>query len=226
MSTQNSVSFYPSPVNGVEVTRCYATIYALGTGTPVQLYSQQVNSTSFAVSLNLNPENYYTVQIDAYDYLFIGNESTYSLDSRKVSYYAVFKGSDTYVAISGQTTVACACCFARFSSLKDQRLVQISGDNRRLGLAYGMKNNFVAANGVVSKVISKSPNGLETNSYGLMNFLSNILYYCMIEAGVYNGFLQYAAPAGTPATNTLQGRLSKLKYFLVHIFSTFLLLVT
>lgn len=53
-----------------------------------------------------------------------------------------------------------------------------------------MRNNFVGIEGEISRVIRSSPNGLETNSLALFNFLSNLIYYGIANTNIYQNLLQ------------------------------------
>ena len=72
--------------------------------------------------------------------------------------------------------------------------------DRVLGLSLGMRENFISTNGVVSRVIESSPNGLQTNSLPLWNSLSNLLYGASIDPNVYSQFTNLVSDEGDSKT--------------------------
>lgn len=112
----------------------------------------------------------------------------------------IFDGNCKMVVIDERTTIASVFCFAQFMTYHKSDLV-ISG--KPLSIPYGMRNNFILDNGLVSEVIKSSPNGLETNSYPLFNFLANILYHSLRNQCLYSRFLKL-----TNSDNLICGLLS------------------
>ena len=106
----------------------------------------------------------------------------------KISFLSIFKKCSKYVYINEQTTIANIFCFMR--SMKINKCnIDIHGDNEILDISYGMKNNFIYIDGQISDVIKSNPNGLETNSYPLFNYLSNLIYYTIIDPDIKQSFL-------------------------------------
>ncbi|MCB1035553.1 MAG: hypothetical protein KDD47_17155, partial [Acidobacteria bacterium] len=107
---------------------------------------------------------------------------------RRVQLVGVFKRSSKKVVLSERVTVATAYCFSRFLKVEAGGRVILSDRHRAIRLAYGMRKNFVGTRGKVSRVIRSSPNGLETNSWPLFNFLANLVHYGLTSEEVYAAF--------------------------------------
>ncbi|MEM9293239.1 MAG: hypothetical protein AAGD01_16270 [Acidobacteriota bacterium] len=113
------------------------------------------------------------------------------VDGRRLQLVSVFEVTETgTIIISEAITVATAYAFSQFCAIGDGETVLLSDPNRALHLAFAMKNNFYSTAGERSPVIQSPPNGLQTNSLALLNFLANLAYYCEIDQDVYDSFLQ------------------------------------
>ena len=84
--------------------------------------------------------------------------------------------------------------------------INLSSDKFRI--CQGMKNNLVSSNGLLSKVITSSPNGLETNSFPMFNSLATILSYCLYDRKIYSEFLQLCSIEGEAAESNLEALLN------------------
>jgi hypothetical protein len=112
---------------------------------------------------------------------------------------------DYVVKVSPESSIASIYTFARMTTVQNKGLVHISGTERNMKIAYGMKQNFYLTEGGVAEMIKESPNGFETNSYPMFNSLCNLLYYCLTDTGFYNQFLEYAwHEEDAPNSNFLQ----------------------
>lgn len=194
MSAKN-ITFFATPVQGVEITKGTAKVYEIGQTTAELLSEETFTGYPFHVSVPATNNASYYVTIEVSEYT--GEAGTHAINGRRILMLADFQGIANEVYISAQSTIAAAYCFARFINTDSDGSINISGDANRINIAHGMKNNFIHANGAVSPVISSSPNHLETNSYPLFNFLSNLLYYCIIDANVYEQFGALAGASGS-----------------------------
>lgn len=116
-------------------------------------------------------------------------------------YLAVFRFDSDEVAVNAQTTIASIFCFSRLINLKNS--VCLHGKQRILDIAYGFKLNFISDDGIVSDVIKNNPNGLETNSYPMFNYLSSLTYYCQNDQSVKTNFMTL-----TDSSSVLEGILN------------------
>lgn len=101
----------------------------------------------------------------------------------------VFSRYDRFIMLNEQTTVANLYCFVNLLNIGEyyckDLYIDIRGSNDLINLAYKMRQNFVKSDGKISKVLSSNPNGLETNSYPMLNYLANLLYYGLTICKVY-----------------------------------------
>lgn len=191
-TASHTVHFSASPGNGTQVNLALVKVFGITTDSPQLIAETEVNSSAFDLDIPANDSGFYYIVLTVKSYSM--NNTSYEIGSRNISLLAVFDESVDVVSVGAHSTIACAYAFARFTGVDDQGMLEIKGETRRLRIAYGMKNNFVYTEGTISKVISSSPNGLETNSYALFNFLSNLLYYSLTESAVYQQFLALASP--------------------------------
>ncbi|MGO4294336.1 hypothetical protein [Chitinophaga sp. RAB17] len=105
---------------------------------------------------------------------------------------------DHVVKVSPESSIASIYTFAQMTTVGNDGLVKMSGTERNMKIAYGMKQNIYRTEGVVADMIKHSPNGFETNSYPMFNSLCNLFYYCLTDTVVVSGksfydqFLDYA----------------------------------
>jgi hypothetical protein len=92
------------------------------------------------------------------------------------------------VVVNAQTTIASIFCFSRSISLG--HFTCLHAEVRVLDIEYGFKNSFISDDGFVSEVIKSNPNGLETNSYPMFNYLSSLVYYCRTDDAINESFLK------------------------------------
>ena len=191
--------------SGISLVSATASFYGLSDGTPKNLGTHPVTSSSFTMDLDTTGCTYlYAVlRVDNYD---AGNGST-SVGDRNILLLSVFRNDDANVSIGERETIANTFCFARFASIDDGTTVSIAAPDREMGIMYGMRNNFIAADGTLSGVISSSPNGAETNSYAMFNFLSNLLYYSISDPTVYSNFTTLSS-SGDAAGSTFEAFLN------------------
>ena len=108
---------------------------------------------------------------------------------KNMSLFSSFDYESQYNVLSEQTTIANVFCFARFINNFDKfSLSKLDNLIRRTKIAYGMRNNFISSQKILGD-ITQSPNNLETNSLKMLNFLSNLFYYCLTEQDIYDQFI-------------------------------------
>ena len=101
------------------------------------------------------------------------------------TYCHVFSSNDNSVMVTARSTVAVCFTFAKLLGNN-----YILADQRRLQVAHALLGNLVGADTESdTKPISRSPNGVETNSYSLLNLVSNLVWYASIDAKARWGFL-------------------------------------
>ncbi|HMB93216.1 MAG TPA: hypothetical protein VKP65_20355 [Rhodothermales bacterium] len=179
----------------LKLTAGTATFYGLSDGQPEDLGSLAVDAFRFTMDLDRRAYTYFYVvlRVEACD---AGRESI-SVGDREVLLLSVFKRDDEVVSLGERETIANTFCFARFARSDRPSDISIAASDRDMGIMCGMRDNFIAVDGNVSDVISQSPNGKETNSYAMFNFLSNLLYYCIQEPETYEKFLDLSAASST-----------------------------
>ena len=188
--------------SGLTFTSGIAQFYGLKDGTPVDLGSTTVNSTTF--SSDLDNETYaflYVVlTIQEYD---AGNGSI-SVDGRTIQLLSIFKNNDPVVSIGERETIANTFCFSRFASINSEQVISVGASDRDMGIMSGLRDSFISVEGNLSDVISGSPNGMETNSYSMFNFLSNLIYYCITDPAVYKGFTELSSSSRAASASTFE----------------------
>ncbi len=188
MATISKIVQFTTSLQMAAVEGGIAKVYSINETSAVPLSTQTITESNFQIDLNLEDDGYYYVVLQITKYL--QNGTSYETDDRNISLLAVFRALDGNVSVSAQSTIANAFAFAQMITVSGNgQDVNIIGTERNMRIAYGMKNNFVATNGAVSKVISSSPNALETNSYPMFNTLSTILYYNIVDADVYTKYI-------------------------------------
>ncbi|MCH9651470.1 MAG: hypothetical protein K0U98_24805 [Deltaproteobacteria bacterium] len=170
--------------SGVVVTAAAVSVFAITRAEPRLLEERVVSESQFLARLSVRDGELYYVTADIRSFHRAGEGS--EVTDGPAQLIAVFSSTSRQVALSEPVTVATAFSFARFFRFSKDRgqrdeAVILSDPNEAARIAYGMKNNFVGTDGSLSKVIRRSPNGMETNSYALFNFLSNLVFYCLIK---------------------------------------------
>ena len=184
----------------------YFEIYAIQEQSTPNTEKISVNTPTFTVTLNSNSDVYYCLILT----ITQTNEGNYS-EQHPIQLLSVFNGASTEVMLNEPLTIANAFCYAQFMQVSQEQTIAITGLSRSIEVAHLMRLNFMDDAGNLSPVISTSPNRLETNSYSMWNSLSNLLYYCLTDASIYQAFLSATSTPDLQATSFLGG-LS----FLVH----------
>ncbi len=193
-----NVNFEANIGAGITVKTGYATVYRI-TENPPETPRQGVNVHAvFSLDLEEPDEAYPYYIIDYMVYTFEKDGETYDVTKDGVEMVAIFDWRSGTIGISPFTTVAAGFAFSKLN-MWPSFICRVSGSAGALNVAHGMKNNLVPDSGGVkdsgddATVITQSPNGAETNSYGLLNFFCNIFYYYAIDpaARVYLNNLTY-----------------------------------
>lgn len=187
MTLSRDVTFRIDLGNDLELITAQLIIYAITDEDPVQVEWQTVLQPELTVSLEGYDNPLFYVVAEILGFREKGGEEQ-ERDTQRVQFLALFDADTEEVVLNERQTVANVFCAAPFLQL-DGAEVNISDPNQALHLALGMKNNFVRPDGRISHVIPVSPNGLETNSYALFNFLGNLLYYGLVDTSVYDQLL-------------------------------------
>lgn len=193
------------------VTGAVVTLYAVTREAPRILDQREITDSRavFRVPTGDPADLFYAVA-DVRSYTFGGERV--EVGERTVQLVAVFDGATEKVVLSEPGTVATCWCFSRFLRVAPEGAVAISDPHDAAHLAHGMKNNFVAADGTISPVIQSPPNGFQTNSFAMLHFLANLVFYGLTDPAVYDAFTRLVADRaeGVPAPGSLLGALLDL----------------
>lgn len=171
-------------------------IYGLKKSKPKLLVSKTTTKSKFKIE----------VPTKKYDDFYIVAEE-HSIERRN-QFIATFTEKSDYVCINEYSTIASIYCFNKFARISKKGALKISLSTNKFGICQGMKNNFVYDDGQLSSVISSPPNALETNSYPMFNTLANILYYCLLDEGVYSAFLHLCSTEDRQAESNIEALLN------------------
>lgn len=155
-------------------------------------YRTAFEGNKFSVNLTEGGSEYFAVTVFIYSYTI--NGVSYTVEDKPVNLLATFYLPDVNydVKICPKSSIASIYPFARMATVRNDGLVNMSGTERNMKIAYGMKQNIFQTEGVVADMIRQSPNGFETNSYPMFNSLCNLFYYCLTDKILYDRFLDYA----------------------------------
>jgi sugar lactone lactonase YvrE len=186
MPHTHPIQFRLDAGGAVRVRNATVTVYRVTASAPEKVAEVVADGDRFEVSLPASTDPYFYYAV-AYIHEISGAGDR-DPGKRIIQWVAVFKPGAHEVTMSPRVDVATAYAFARFTEIGEGMTVTISDPHQALHLAYAMKNNFVADDGAVSPVIECSPNGFETNSWALFNFLANVDHYALVDAAVYRAF--------------------------------------
>ncbi len=178
----------------IVVSEAVINIYGITSSNPELIDSRVVTTSTFTVQVPVDDTGFFYVVAEIRRFLLDGGEV--DTGDRTFQLISTFTSASDTIALGERLTVATTYCFARFLQVDAEGTATIAGPDRALRVASLMKDNFMASDGTLSKVIQTSPNGLETNSYAMLNFLSNLLYYCLATPAVYTDFT-YLLEAGS-----------------------------
>ncbi|MEJ5050185.1 hypothetical protein WH221_10105 [Chryseobacterium culicis] len=155
-------------------------------------------NNTFSVEVKNAESEYYAVTVWVHEYII--ENTLYKIEGEPLSLLATFYLPDTLdpVIVNPESSIASIYTFARMTKVDDNGTVRISGTERNMKIAYGMKKNLYKTEGAIGDMISTSPNGFETNSYPMFNSLCNLYYYSLTNPIIskgkpfYRQFLDYA----------------------------------
>lgn len=134
--------------------------------------------------------NYYSVTVWIDNYTIQGTSRAVS---KPFCLLATLRLSETdSVQVCPESSIASMYAFARMITVQSDGAVTMTGTERNMKIAYGMKENFYFTRGKVSDAIKSSPNALETNSYSMFNSLCNLCFNSLTNANFYQQFLDLA----------------------------------
>jgi hypothetical protein len=190
-NNNTSVKFRIEPGKYLKVLKAQIKVYGLGKSKSSELASFEYAKGQESLELNPKKNTFFlaVAQLDKVQW----NGKSIALKGRNIQLIAVFDAASKLVTLSEPSTIACAYNFCRFMSVDDKHNITISASERALNVAYKMKGNFYDTKGEISKVIQSPPNGLQTNSYPMFNFLSNLVYYSIVSKDIYAKYLKLNA---------------------------------
>lgn len=199
-------------VNNMQITSGSFQVFGI-----VENYVGAVNnktsfqSNTFSAEIKENESQYYSVTVFINEYILDG--ITYTVNDKPLNLLATLYLPDAndVVKVSPESSIASIYTFARMTEVSDHGKVHMKGTERNMKIAYGMKQNLYKTEGSIGDMISKSPNGFETNSYPMFNSLCNLHYYCLTNPiantgkPFYDQFLEYVwHESDKPNNNFLQ----------------------
>lgn len=111
---------------------------------------------------------------------------------RQLQLCATFKATEKATVLNPPSTVASSFCFGRYMEIGEGGGIQIAAKEAEAKIMSGMKDNLVSVEGKLGRVIQSSPNGMQTNSFAMLNSLCNILCHCFTASAFYDRFLLLA----------------------------------
>lgn len=172
---------------------------------------------TFNVELTENESEYFAVTVFIEKFT-IGNVAC-SIQDKPINMLATFYlPAVTEVQVSPASSIASIYTFARMTTVSSSGQITMTGTERNMKIAYGMKQHLYKTEGVVADMIKQSPNGFETNSYPMFNSLCNLFYYCltnpMTDTGktFYDQFLDYAWHESDAPNTTFLGAVRNMLY--------------
>ncbi|WP_027378956.1 NHL repeat-containing protein [Chryseobacterium daeguense] len=190
---------FKAEVNNMQIISGYFQVFGIVSG----FVGAATNKTSFqndtfSAEIKENESEYYAVTVWISEYSI--NNTVYTVGEKPLSLLATFylPDADGQVIVCPESSVASIYTFARMTTVENDGTVVMNGTERNMKIAYGMKQNLFVTEGRIGEMISKSPNGFETNSYPMFNSLCNLCYYCLTNPTAntgkpfYDQFLDYA----------------------------------
>jgi len=181
-------------------------------------YRSSFQGNTFTVNLLEGESEYFAVTVFPQTYTV--NGVPFTIQGKPVNMLATFYLPEVnyVVKVCPESSIASIYTFARMSTVRDDGLVNMSGTERNMKIAYGMKQNIYLTEGIVANMIKQSPNGFETNSYPMFNSLCNLFYYCLTNPNTssgktfYDQFLDYAWHEQDKPNNTFLGAVRNMLY--------------
>lgn len=155
-------------------------------------YKKSFGGNTFSIEINEGASAYFAVTVLIETYTIDGISHT--IKDKPVNLLATFylPAVNHVVKISPESSIASIYTFAQMTTVRNDGWISISGTERNMKIAYGMKQHIYQTQGIVADMIKQSPNGFETNSYPMFNSLCNLFYYSLTDATFYSRFLDYA----------------------------------
>lgn len=195
------VNFEANIGGGISLKTGFAVLYPIKDQAPAGINAGQSVNAVFSLDIDEPDAAYPYYGIEFTVYTFEKDGDSYDVSHDGIIMVAVFNPlSGSIIGINPATTAAAGFAFAKMNVLP-QFFFNLYGPANALRAAHGMKNNLVFDNGDVlpgvgseATVITTSPNGNETNGYGMLNFFCTIFYYYAIDPAVrsYLNNLTYA----------------------------------
>lgn len=210
MSTAKTIRFTTDLGPGIAINSGNVIVYKIEEAAPQRLLTENVDTPTFDLNLQLPGPGYYYITLEVINYLRDGQGDT--TGPRNISLLAMFDETADTVCIGAPSTIAAAYTFARFIRL-DVGIDPVFIACKELAgrSAYGMKRNFLNTDGTISKVISTPPNDMQTNSYALFNFLSNLAHYNITNTEIYNEFLSLVSTPEHRCTSFLEALMTLVR---------------
>lgn len=196
-----NVNFEANIGGGITLKTGFAVIYRIKDKAPDSANVGQSVNAVFSLDIEEPDKDYPYYGIDFSVYTFEKDGLSYDVSKNGVNMVAVFNPlSGEVIGVNPYTTVASGFAFSKMNVLP-QFFFNLYGPANALRVCHGMKNNLAFDNGDVlpgkgsqSTVITTSPNGNETNGYGMLNFFCTVFYYYAIDPSVrtYLNNLTYA----------------------------------
>jgi hypothetical protein len=165
-------------------------LYGLSENSQTFLGNFSTTEISSKISIDQDQYSYYYLLAEIQSFTSSGTSIVVPAN-HSIQLFSVFEQSDDTVVLNEALTIANAFCFTQSITMNGVN-TELGRTNRVKGLSLGMRNNFMSTDGIISEVISSSPNAFETNSYALWISLANLLYNAMAIPQVYTDFLNYA----------------------------------
>lgn len=176
------VNFEATIGGGLVLKTGYATVYRITDQAPEKPKQGVKVDAVFSLELDEPDEAYPYYIIDYMVYTFEKEGQSYDVTQDGVELVAVFDPRSGTIGINPFTTVASGFAFSKLNMLPSF-ICHVAGSSGALKVAHGMKSNLVPDSGRITNsgndatVITQSPNGNETNGWGMLNFFATVFYY-------------------------------------------------
>lgn len=192
-------------IKGLEITSGSYQARGIVDGQVGAAYINTFEGNTFNAVMNENESEYFAVTVFIKTYKIDGVSHTIGNKPFSLLATLYLPDADYEIKVSPESSIASIYTFARMTTVESDGLVNMSGSECNMKIAYGMKQNLYRTNGIVADMIKESPNGFETNSYPMFNSLCNLLYYSLTDSDFYKRFLEYAwHDESAPNNNFLQ----------------------
>lgn len=185
------VNFEANIGGGIILKTGFAVLYRIKDQAPAGINPGQSVNAAFSLDIDEPDTAYPYYGLEFTVYTFEKDGVSYDVSHDGIIMLAVFNPlSGNVIGINPSTTAAAGFAFAKLNVIP-WFFFNLYGPANALRAAHGMKNNLVFDNGDVlpargseATVITRSPNGGETNGWGMLNFFCNVFYYYAIDPDV------------------------------------------